>query len=175
MQRRAVAELVAARVAVAVELLGCGVRRRAEQRARLREVHACRRAVAALDPHEPEVGDDDAAAVGDEHVVGLDVAMHEAGGVDRRDAAPGRDARGEDLAPRAAGGEPLPQCRATPASNTAITFGCEICAAARASRSSRTRCESVRSSLIATRRSSCGSIASYTMPIAPLPSTDWIW
>ena len=57
---------------------------------------------------EAEVGDDDAAVVADEDVVGLEVAVDEAGGLGGGEAAAGGDEGGEDLAPGAGGAaEPL--------------------------------------------------------------------
>ena len=50
---------------------------------------------------EAEVEDADAAVVADDHVVGLEVAVHEADGVGRREAAPGLHVDGEQLAPAA--------------------------------------------------------------------------
>lgn len=51
--------------------------------------------VASLDGScQPEVGDLDVATIAEQHVLGLDVAVHEAGGVGRREAF---EHGGEDL------------------------------------------------------------------------------
>ena len=126
---------------------------------------------------EPEVGDEDAAVARAQHVVRLEVAMDEAGGVRGGEPAPGGDERGDDRVGRAAAARsqsasvsPSTSSIATksrplavPTSCTATTLGCVSRAIARASRSSRCARLGVggaaRSTLSATRRSRSGSYA----------------
>ena len=111
-QRDAEAELIGARVErLAAELLGRHVRRRADERAGLG--HGRRRrdgASTALptsggsdrllrEPREPEVHDAHGAVAPDHDVLGLEVAVDDAGRVRRRQPAPGGDEHVQDLAP----------------------------------------------------------------------------
>jgi hypothetical protein len=125
-QRDAEAVLIAARIAVSlVELLGRNVHRRAHHRADLRELeregrrawlHA-RRRTRRLDllgrvcrAHETEIDDAGAPVLVDEHVVGFEVAMNEAGAVCRCETAARLHEHVDDLGGRSrALGEPLPQ------------------------------------------------------------------
>jgi hypothetical protein len=73
------------------------------------EVDGAAAAVLALDlgrfdvAREAEVDDARAAVLVEQHVVGLEVPVHEPLGVGGREAAPRRDEDGDDLAPRALG------------------------------------------------------------------------
>jgi hypothetical protein len=62
-----------------------------------------------LPARQAEVGDARATIAGHQHVVGLEIAMHQAGDVRRVQAAAGAGERGDDLVPRARFGEPAPQ------------------------------------------------------------------
>ena len=113
-QRDAEAELIGARVArLAPVLLGCHVQRRTEHVARHRHRYAqqarrIRRSRRCL-PHlvlllvhaagEPEVGDLNATVVANQHVLRLEVAMHDADLVRGDQAAASRYEQLDDLAP----------------------------------------------------------------------------
>jgi hypothetical protein len=92
------------------ELLGGHERRRADHGAgvgdgRERRVAAAARLVVVAARHrEPEVGDVRRAAGVDQHVVGLEVAMHQAGGVGGGEPAASADEDLHDRAPVAGGG-----------------------------------------------------------------------
>jgi hypothetical protein len=112
-QGDAEAELVGASVRrVAVELFGRHVQRGADQRAGAGAAEVVRAAVERRftleGAREAEVEDAGAAVVADEDVVGLDVAMDDAGRVRGGQAGAGLLEHGEDLSPAARpGGEPL--------------------------------------------------------------------
>jgi hypothetical protein len=123
-QRYAEAELVRARVrGLAAKLFGRHVQRRAQQLARAREVQVGEvvRARgfdrdqlgfdrAAQRRHETEVHDARRAVRRDHDVLGLEVAVHQAGGVRGCEPARGHRERAHDLGGRAlGGGEPVLQ------------------------------------------------------------------
>ena len=166
-QRDAEAELVRARVdRLAPELLGRHVRGRADDRAGLghdpdrqgRLVLAGLARVAATSScasrARPKSMTRTEPSFGDHHVLRLEVAVDDARGVRRRQAAPRRDEHVEDLLPGPRlGAQPLvdrvsarsssiamnTRSPNVPASWTVTTFGCDSRAMARASRSSRAR------------------------------------
>ena len=110
------------------------------------------RAVVAEPAREPEVGDEHAAVARAQHVVRLEVAMHEAGRVCGGEPAPGGEQRAPHVVARRLVLEPRIERRAldelhrdevasppVPTSYTVTTFGCVSRAIARASRSNRLR------------------------------------
>ena len=167
MQRDAEAELIGARVErLAAELFGRHVRQRSDERAgRGHASSGRRRASTALptsgrstrllrEPREPEVHDAHGAVAPDHDVLGLEVAVDDAGRVRRRQPAPGRDehvagSRASFAAARASHSSRVSpstnsiamytRSSTVPASWTVTTFGCDRRAMARASRSRRAR------------------------------------
>ena len=124
-QRDAERELVGARIDVAaVELLGRHVRRGAEHRARRGELEVVDRGARASAPGpglgtdarpgrgEPEVGHADPAVRADQAVVGLEVAVDDAGGVRGGQPAAGGDVGLDDLGDRVRLLLPLPEAPA---------------------------------------------------------------
>ena len=99
-------ELIAARIDVgAGELLGRHVRGRPHHRADRRGLERCRGRRRRIgsdldDPREPEVRNARSIVVADQHVLRLEVAMHDPGGVRRGQTAPGVDQHRDDRAPR---------------------------------------------------------------------------
>jgi hypothetical protein len=102
-QRRAKRELVDPRIEVfAARLLRRHVRRRAD--------HVLDRTV--VRSREPEVGDPRAPVVADQHVIGLEVAVDDAGGVCRGETFADREIDLDDIGDRALLDRPLARVRA---------------------------------------------------------------